>query len=41
MIVTNLGIVDKLTISYILERVTQEEPMEKYIGVPVNNLTLP
>jgi hypothetical protein len=40
MIVTNLGIVDKLTISYILERVTQEELMEKYIGVPVNNLTL-
>jgi hypothetical protein len=28
MIVTNLGIVDKLTISYILERVTQEEPMK-------------
>ena len=40
MIVTNLGLTDKLTISYILERVSQEELMEKYLKVPVSNQTL-
>lgn len=40
MIVTNLGIVDKLTISYILERVTQEEIMEKYLEIKVEPKSL-
>jgi hypothetical protein len=40
MINKNLGIVDKLTIHYILERVTQEEMMERYLKVPVNKQTL-
>lgn len=40
MIITNIGITDKLTIQYILDRVTQEELMEKYIKVPVNKQTL-
>lgn len=40
MIITNIGITDKLTIQYILDRVTQEELMEKYLKVPVNKQTL-
>lgn len=40
MKITNIGIVDKLTINYILERVSQEQIMEHYIGIKVNNKTL-
>jgi hypothetical protein len=36
MKITNLGIYDKLTISYILERITQEELMEYYLNVKVD-----
>lgn len=40
MKITNIGLVDKLTISYILERVTQEQIMERYIGIKVCPQTL-
>ena len=40
MKITNIGIVDKLTISYILERITQEQIMERYLGIKVSNETL-
>lgn len=40
MKITNIGILDKLTIGYILERVSQEEIMEKYLGIKVSDKTL-
>ncbi len=40
MKITNIGILEKLTIGYILERVSQEEIMEKYLGIKVSNQTL-
>lgn len=36
----DIGIYPKLTKQYILDRISQEEIMEKYLGVPVNKETL-
>lgn len=35
-----LNVLPELTKKYILERVTQEEIMEYYIGIPINNITI-
>lgn len=40
MKITNLGIVDKLTIRYILDRVSQEQLMERYLKIKVCPKTL-
>ncbi len=40
MKITNLGIVDKLTIRYILDRVSQEQLMERYLKIKVCDKTL-
>ena len=37
---SKLGVLPDLTKKYLLERVTQEEIMEKYTGIPVNDYTL-
>lgn len=40
MDIINLGIVDKLTVSYILERIPQEAIMEKYLKIKVGHKSL-
>ena len=37
---SKLGVLPELTKKYLLERLTQEEIMEYYTGIPVNNFTL-